>query len=116
MSTPEGREILRKEVEARFNSKLDILVNNVGTNIRKKTAEYEEEDYAFVMKTNLESVFELTKMCYPYLKRPCARPWDQSFSRDQPHVTSSVVNIGSVAGVTCIKTGTIYAMTKAVSS
>ena len=28
-------------------------------------------------------------------------------------VTSSVINIGSVAGVTCMKTGTIYAMTKA---
>ncbi|KAL7536724.1 hypothetical protein ACHAXR_011211, partial [Thalassiosira sp. AJA248-18] len=113
VSTPEGREILKKEVEARFGGKLDCLINNVGTNIRKKTAEYTEEDYDFVMKTNLESVFELTKLCYPYLKRPSEKPWDKSFSHDEPHVTSSVVNIGSVAGVTCIKTGTIYGMTKA---
>lgn len=113
VSTPEGRETLRKEVEARFGGKLDVLVNNVGTNIRKKTAEYTEEDYDFVMKTNLQSVFELTKLCHPYLKRPAEKPWDKAFSHDEPHVTSSVVNIGSVAGVTCIKTGTIYAMTKA---
>ncbi len=102
VSTPEGREILRKEVEERFGGKLDILVNNVGTNIRKKTPEYTEEDYNFVMKTNLESMFELTKLCYPYLK-----------SSSTESETSSVVNIGSVAGVTCMKSGTIYAMTKA---
>ncbi|EED95973.1 predicted protein, partial [Thalassiosira pseudonana CCMP1335] len=101
VSTPEGREILKKEVEERFGGRLDILVNNVGTNIRKPTAEYSSEDLDFLMKTNLESVFELTKMCYPYLKRP------------KGHDATSVVNIGSVAGVTCIKSGSIYAMTKA---
>ena len=113
VSTVEGREALRKEIENKFGGKLDVLVNNVGTNIRKSTAEYTEDDYEFVMKTNLQSVFELTKICYPYLKRPMERPWDKAFSHDEPHVTSSVVNIGSVAGVTCIKTGTIYGMTKA---
>jgi len=90
------------------------LVNNVGTNIRKKTAEYTLEELEFLMKTNLESVFELTKLCYPFLKRSTdQRPWEKPFSHDEPPVTSSVINIGSVAGVTCIKTGTIYAMTKA---
>ena len=114
VTTQAGREILRKEVEARFGGKLDILVNNVGTNIRKKTPEYTEEDYEFIMKTNLQSVFELTKLFYPYLKRPSEKPWDKSFSHDEPqHVTSCVVNISSVGGVTCLKTGTIYAMTKA---
>lgn len=109
VSTPEGRETLRKEIETKFGGKLDILVNNVGTNIRKKTADYTEEDYDFVMKTNLESVFELTKICHPYLKRSA----EKSSPHDQTSETSCVVNIGSVAGVTCIKSGTIYAMTKA---
>ncbi|KAL3782537.1 hypothetical protein HJC23_005211, partial [Cyclotella cryptica] len=102
VSTAEGREILRKEIESRFGGKLDILINNVGTNIRKKTSEYSEEDFVFLMKTNLESVFELSKLCYPYLK-----------SSAGGHDTSSIVNIGSVAAVTCLKTGSIYAMTKA---
>ena len=66
------------------------------------------------MKTNLESVFELTKLCLPYLKRPAEKPSDKSSSHDESRgTTSSVVNIGSVAGVTCMKSGTIYAMTKA---
>ena len=111
VSTPEGRETLIKEIEARFGGQLDVLVNNVGTNIRKPTVEFTEEDYDFIMRTNLQSMFELTKLCYPYLKRPADKPWDKAFSHDHPHVTSSVVNIGSVAGVTCIKSGTIYAMT-----
>ncbi len=102
VSTSEGREILRKEVDLKFRGKLDVLVNNVGTNIRKPTVDFTAEDYEFIMKTNLQSLFELTRVCYPYLKR----------SSDEK-VTSSVVNIGSVAGVTCMKTGTIYAMTKA---
>ena len=112
VSTPEGREILVKEAEKRFGNKLDILINNVGTNIRKPSVDYTEEDYDFIMKTNLQSVFELTKLCYPMLKRS-ERQWDKNFSHDETHDTSSVVNIGSVAGVTCIKSGSIYAMTKA---
>jgi Tropinone reductase 1 len=100
VSTPEGRELLRKEIETRFNGKLDVLINNVGTNIRKKTKDYSAQDFEFLLKTNLESVFELSKLCYPYLKRSSGE-------------TSSIVNIGSVAAVTCIKSGSIYAMTKA---
>ena len=88
------------------------MINNVGTNIRKPSVDYTEEDYDFIMKTNLQSVFELTKLCYPMLKRS-EKQWDKKFSHDEPYDTSSVVNIGSVAGVTCIKSGSIYAMTKA---
>lgn len=70
-------------------------MNNVGTNIRKKTKDYTTEDFEFLLKTNLESVFELSKLCYPYLKRSHGD-------------TSSIVNIGSVAAVTCIKVSIKY--------
>mmetsp|Transcript_35307 Transcript_35307/g.84346 ORF Transcript_35307/g.84346 Transcript_35307/m.84346 type:complete len:296 (-) Transcript_35307:41-928(-) len=102
VSSAEGRALLKKEVESRFSNSLDILVNNVGTNIRRPTTEYTEEDLKSLMTTNLYSMFELTKQLYPALKRS---------SDGEP--ASSVVNIGSVAGVTCMKSGTIYAMTKA---
>jgi Tropinone reductase 1 len=105
VSTAEGREILRQEIETKFDGKLDVLVNNVGTNIRKKTVEYTNDDYDYIMRTNLQSVYELTKICYPYLNKVT--------SSDDNKITSSIVHIGSVAGVTCIKSGTIYAMTKA---
>mmetsp|Transcript_24023 Transcript_24023/g.56703 ORF Transcript_24023/g.56703 Transcript_24023/m.56703 type:complete len:304 (-) Transcript_24023:28-939(-) len=81
--------------------RLDILVNNVGMNIRKPSTEYTKQDIRTVWKTNFDSMFDLTMKCYPLLKR------------NPGELASSVINIGSVAGVTCIKSGTPYAATKA---
>jgi len=85
---------------------LDILVNNVGTNIRKKSVDYTPQDYDFIMRTNLQSMYALTIALHPLLKK-------KTDTKGTGTATSSVVNIGSVAGVTCIKSGTIYASTKA---
>jgi Tropinone reductase 1 len=114
VSTREGREALMEEVAIMIHEKdcanvgkLDILVNNVGTNIRKPTLEYTEEELDFILRTNFKSMFELTKLCHQYLKREKIE--GQSFYTH----TSSIVNIGSVAGVVCMKSGTPYASTKA---
>ena len=40
-------------------------VNNIGTNIRKPTVEYNSEDYDFVMNTNLRSCYRLSQACPP---------------------------------------------------
>ena len=88
---------------------LDILINNVGTNIRKPSVAYTLEEVNHVWKTNFESMFALTTALHPFLKR--------SETVDGPNSatprTSSVVNVGSVAGVVPIRTGTPYAATKA---
>ena len=78
--------------------KLDILVNNVGTNIRKKAVEYSADEYDTIMGTNLRSGFEICQQAYPLLKKS---------------KTASVVNIVSVAGLTHLRTGALYAMSKA---
>jgi Tropinone reductase 1 len=106
VSKSEGLESLFSEIESWLGTvnggkQLDILVNNVGTNIRKPSVEYSKEDTQTVWRTNFDSMFDLTMKCYPLLKRSPGEP------------PSSVVNIGSVAGVTCIKSGTPYAATKA---
>jgi len=77
---------------------LDILVNNVGTNVRKKTPEFTDEEYDRIMNTNLRAAFELCKRCYPLLKKSGE---------------ACIVNISSTAGETHIRTGSIYGMTKA---
>ena len=77
---------------------LDILVNNVGMNIRKKVTEYTREEYEKILNTNLSSAFELSREAYPLLKESGA---------------GNVVNISSVAGVKHLRTGAIYGMTKA---
>lgn len=114
VSTSEGRASLLEKVEEMVNEEdcaekghLNILVNNVGTNIRKKTCDYTEDDLDFVLTTNFKSCFEVTKLCHPYMKR------QKKDGNNYCDTTSSIVNIGSVAGVTCMKSGTPYAATKA---
>jgi Tropinone reductase 1 len=102
VATVEGRHELLESIRIWLQGRpLDILVNNVGTNIRKASIEYTMEDLQLVWRTNFESMFALTTACHPLLKRSAGTR------------TSSVVNIGSVAGVTCMKSGTPYASTKA---
>ncbi|KAK0597317.1 hypothetical protein LWI29_024003 [Acer saccharum] len=43
-------------------------VNNVGTNIRKPTAEYSSEEYSKIMVTNFDSAFHLSQLAHPLLK------------------------------------------------
>jgi Tropinone reductase 1 len=77
---------------------LDILVNNVGVNIRKKTADYSKEEYNQIVNTNLTSTFQLSQMAYPLLKG----------KND-----ASIINISSVAGQKHLRTGSVYGLTKA---
>jgi len=78
--------------------KLDLLVNNVGTNIRKKIKEYKNEEFEFLLKTNMTSVFEMCRLFFSLLEK----------SDD-----AAIVNVVSVAGLTHIPTGAPYAMSKA---
>jgi tropinone reductase I len=78
-------------------SNLDILVNNVGMNIRKKIIDFEEQDFATIVNTNLFPVYELSRKCYPFLKAS----------------KGNMVCISSVAGITHLRSGVIYGMTKA---
>lgn len=78
--------------------KLDVLVNNVGTNIRKKFIEYTEEEYRQLFEINLFSMVEISRLSYALLKK----------SND-----ASVINISSVAGSFDVQTGPPYGMTKA---
>jgi NAD(P)-dependent dehydrogenase (short-subunit alcohol dehydrogenase family) len=53
----------RPQVAKRFGGALDILVNNVGRNIRKATTEYSAEEYRAVMATNLDSTYRMCQAC-----------------------------------------------------
>ncbi len=78
--------------------RLDILVNNVGINIRRKMVEYSREEYEIILGTNTDSAFRMCSDAWPLLKKSGA---------------GSVVNILSVAGLTHVRTGAPYAMSKA---
>lgn len=94
VSTPAGCAQLPTRLAA---GELAILVNNVGTNIRRKTLEYSQAEFDVIMDTNLRSAFELSRVLQPRL---AARG-------------GAIVNVSSVAGLTHLGTGTPYAMSKA---
>lgn len=81
-----------------FGDSLDILVNNVGTNIRKQLIDYQENEYRQIFEVNLFSVVEMCRLCYPFLKNG---------------VGANVVNVASVAGFLDVSSGPPYGMTKA---
>ncbi len=77
--------------------RLDALVNNAGMNIRKSTTGYSEEEYDKIMDTNLRSAWDLSRLFHPML----------SLSEQ-----GNIINISSVAGLTSVRTGVIYGMSK----
>lgn len=77
---------------------LDILVNNAGTNTRLKTLESNASDFEHLMKINLGSVLELSRLFHPLLSSSGS---------------GSIVNIASVAAFTSVGTGSAYASSKA---
>ncbi|MDU0369826.1 SDR family oxidoreductase [Hymenobacter endophyticus] len=97
VSTAAGRAQVLAAVQQLGNG-LHMLVNNVGTNIRKPTVDYSEDEYRRLLATNLESAWELSRDVQPLLAATGA---------------GSIVNISSVAGLTHVRTGAIYGMTKA---
>jgi len=108
VSSAAGRAQVLQELGQRF-SDLNILVNNVGTNLRKSTTGYTEDEYRRIFETNLISSFELCRATHPLLAAAAQR----SAAEGQPLRLSSVVNVVSVAGLTHLRTGAPYGMTKA---
>jgi Tropinone reductase 1 len=96
LSTEAGRD--RVVSKASEHGRLNILVNNVGTNIRKPMAEISQEEYRLVQETNLVSCFEMCRRLLPLLRAG---------------TPSCVVNNASVAGLTHLRTGAAYGMSKA---
>jgi tropinone reductase I len=97
VSQSADRERIIRTVRERWGG-LDILVNNAGTNIRKKTPEYSADEYQTLLQTNLTSAFHLNQLAYPLLKAAGS---------------SSIIHVASVAGLTHVRTGSVYGMTKA---
>ena len=77
---------------------LNILVNNAGGNRRRATVDYTEDEWREIFEVNTFAAFELSRYAYPLLTK---------------HAASSIVNVGSVSGLTHVRTGAAYGMSKA---
>ncbi|GMJ14441.1 hypothetical protein like AT5G06060 [Hibiscus trionum] len=81
-----------------FGGKLNILVNNVGTNIGKMVSDYTAEDVAFLSSTNFESAYNISVLAHPLLKASAA---------------GSIVFISSVISIMPGHSAPIYGANKA---
>jgi 2-deoxy-D-gluconate 3-dehydrogenase len=54
---------------ARHFGRLDILINNAGTNIRKQPQDYTLDEWRLVLDTNLTSAFVAAQAAYPHMQR-----------------------------------------------
>jgi Tropinone reductase 1 len=87
VTSGEGRATLAGAVSARWGA-FDILVNNVGAGLRKRFAEYTEEDVEALVSRNFTSALHVSRVLFPLLSRGS---------------DVSVVNVGSVAGVVSVR-------------
>ncbi|XP_027159977.1 tropinone reductase homolog At5g06060-like [Coffea eugenioides] len=97
VSSREQREQLMQKVSSVFDGKLNILINNVGTNIRKPTTDYIPEEYSRIMATNLESAYHLSQLAHPLLKASGV---------------GSTVFVSSISGLVHSSSGSIYGAAK----
>jgi Tropinone reductase 1 len=97
LATPEGRTALVDAIPPTWDA-IEILVNNVGTNVRKPSLAVTEDDYRRVLDTNVTCAWDLSRALQPRLAASGR---------------GAIVNVGSVAGQVSVGTGAVYAMTKA---
>jgi NAD(P)-dependent dehydrogenase (short-subunit alcohol dehydrogenase family) len=96
-----NREQVRRaiaEVKSEWD-KIDILVNNAGMNIRSKALDVTDEEWQTIMNTNLKSAFMMSQEAGKVMK-------DQKDG-------GKIINITSVGGHVALRTGVVYAATKA---
>ncbi|MBM6619303.1 SDR family NAD(P)-dependent oxidoreductase [Bacillus suaedaesalsae] len=78
---------------------IDILINNAGMNIRSKALDVTDEEWHAIMDTNLKSAFMMAQEVGKVMK--------------ENGKNGRIITISSVAGHVALRTGVVYAATKA---
>jgi 2-dehydro-3-deoxy-D-gluconate 5-dehydrogenase len=87
---------LVKRVAEEFG-RIDIVVNNAGTNVRKAPQDLSLAEWHHVMDTNLTSAFLVCRAAYPHMKRQGG---------------GKVINIGSMMSIFGVRFSPAYAPSK----
>lgn len=77
---------------------LSILVNNVGANESRAALDYALDEVRLLVEANVLCAFQMCRLAHPHLAE---------------HGHAAIVNVGSVSGLTHVRTGAPYGMAKA---
>ncbi|HET8900029.1 MAG TPA: SDR family oxidoreductase [Rhodanobacteraceae bacterium] len=77
---------------------LSLLVNNAGGNQPRAALDYDDAAVRALLELNLVSAFALCRLAHPALSQ---------------HANAAIVNVGSVSGITHVRTGAGYGLSKA---
>ena len=83
---------------ADLDVELSLLVNNVGGNVVKPVLDYTLDEVRALVEANVLAAFEMCRLAHADLAE---------------HGNAAIVNVGSVSGLTHVRTGAPYGFTKA---
>ena len=83
---------------ADLGAPVSLLINNAGGNRPMATLDYNTGEVRAIFEQNLLSAFEMCRLAHPQLVQ---------------HANAAIVNVGSVSGMTHVRTGSPYGMSKA---
>lgn len=78
---------------------VNILINNAGMNIRSKALDVTDDEWQIIMDTNLKSAFMMSQEVGKLMK--------------ETDTHGKIISISSVGGAVALRTGVVYAATKA---
>ena len=97
------------ELAAKHNGCLDFLVNNAGVSYKCRAEDFPMEQFDNIMNVNVKYLFQMSVICYPYLKK----------SADKGriiNITSMSAHLGFSEVVPyCASKGAVLAMTRALA-
>ena len=91
------------------NKGIDFLINNAGITVKCRAENFDDSDFERIMKVNVSSIFKLSCICYPYLKKSAGRG-------RIVNITSMAAHLGFSEVVPyCTSKGAVLSMTRGLA-
>ncbi|MCI8423567.1 MAG: SDR family oxidoreductase [Lawsonibacter sp.] len=104
-----GMEKQVAQLAGKHGGVLDFLVNNAGVSHKCRAEDFPMEKFDQIMQVNVRSLFEMSVVCYPYLKKSPGRG-------RIVNITSMSAHLGFSEVVPyCASKGAVLAMTRALA-
>ena len=79
----EAMKAMVAELAAKHNGCLDFLVNNAGVSYKCRAENFPMEQFDNIMNVNVKYLFEMSVVCYPYLKKSAQGPHHQHHQHER---------------------------------